>query len=278
MQSAVTRHDLAKNGASAADKQTIAVPPALELKGLSAGYGKYRAINDVSVTIAVGQRVALIGPNGAGKSTLFKAIVGLLAPFSGEVIIHGDASHNARQSVAYVPQFEDVDWEFPVSVMDVVVMGLARQIGWLRLPNARHRQIARVALERVGLLEYANRQIGELSGGQKRRVFIARALAQGASILLLDEPFSGVDAVAQQTLFEILDNLRRDGATVVLATHDLNLVSTHFDDLFILNRRNIAYGTPKEVFTPTLMAQAFGSQIAMWDNDGQVIMLTDQHT
>jgi len=278
MQSAVTRHDLAKNGASAADKQTIAVPPALELKGLSAGYGKYRAINDVSVTIAVGQRVALIGPNGAGKSTLFKAIVGLLAPFSGEVIIHGDASHNARQSVAYVPQFEDVDWEFPVSVMDVVVMGLARQIGWLRLPNARHRQIARVALERVGLLEYANRQIGELSGGQKRRVFIARALAQGASILLLDEPFSGVDAVAQQTLFEILDNLRRDGATVVLATHDLNLVSTHFDDLFILNRRNIAYGTPKEVFTPALMAQAFGSQIAMWDNDGQVIMLTDQHT
>ncbi len=251
---------------------------AIRLEHLSAGYGRTLAIRDVSISIEAGHRVALIGPNGAGKSTLFKAIVGLLVPASGQVYIHGKINREARQAAAYVPQFEDVDWEFPVSVMDVVVMGQARQVGWLRLPNAHHRQIALQALERVGLANFANRQIGELSGGQKRRVFIARALAQGASILLLDEPFSGVDAVAQQTLFDILDKLRREGVTVLLATHDLNLVSTHFDALFILNQREIAYGKPEDVFKPSLMAEAFGSQMAVWQSNGQVIMLTDQHT
>jgi ABC-type Mn2+/Zn2+ transport system ATPase subunit len=250
---------------------------AIQLEHLNAGYGRKFALKDVSASIEAGQRVALVGPNGAGKSTLFKAIVGLLTPSGGHIFINGEPAHKSRQSVAYVPQFEDVDWDFPVSVQDVVVMGLARQIGWLRLPNARHREAALNALERVGLLEYANRQIGELSGGQKRRAFIARALAQGASILLLDEPFSGVDAVAQQTLFEILDNLRRDDVTVLLATHDLNLVSTHFDSLFILNQRMIAYGNPDEVFKPSIMAEAFGSQMAIWRNDGEIIMLTDHH-
>jgi ABC-type Mn2+/Zn2+ transport system ATPase subunit len=251
---------------------------AIQLEHLSAGYGRSLALKDVTAQIEAGKRVALVGPNGAGKSTLFKAIVGLLTPSAGQVLINGQPSHEARKAVAYVPQFEDVDWDFPVSVLDVVVMGLARQVGWLRLPNARHHRTALDALERVGLSEYANRQIGELSGGQKRRVFIARALAQGASILLLDEPFSGVDAIAQQTLFEILDNLRREGVTVLLATHDLNLVSTHFDALFVLNKRKIAYGPPDEVFKPEIMAEAFGSQMAIWHNDGQVIMLTDQHT
>ena len=251
---------------------------AIQLEHLGAGYGRKFALKDVSASIEAGQRVALVGPNGAGKSTLFKAIVGLLTPSGGHILINGEPAHKARQAVAYVPQFEDVDWDFPVSVLDVVVMGLARQVGWLRLPNATHRQTALNALERAGLLEYANRQIGELSGGQKRRAFIARALAQGASILLLDEPFSGVDAVAQQTLFEILDKLRRDGVTVLLATHDLNLVSTHFDSLLILNKRVIAYGKPEEVFKPEIMAEAFGSQMAIWHSDGQVIMLTDQHS
>ncbi len=253
-------------------------PEALQFVSLSAGYGKVLAVKDVTASIEVGKRVALVGPNGAGKSTLFKAVVGLLTPSSGQVLINGLPAHQARQAVAYVPQFEAVDWDFPVSVMDVVLMGLARQVGWLRLPNAHHRRAALNALERVSLPEYANQQIGELSGGQKRRVFIARALAQGASILLLDEPFSGVDAVAQQTLFDILDNLRQDAVTVLLATHDLHLVSTHFDALLVLNRRKIAYGRPDEVFTPDIMAEAFGSQMAIWRNDGQIMMLTDQHT
>src|SRR5579859_3330450 len=251
---------------------------AIQLEHLSAGYGGSLAIRDISVAIETGHRVALIGPNGAGKSTLFKAIVGLVVPSNGHVVINGQSGPDARQAVAYVPQFEDVDWDFPVSVLDVVVMGLARQVGWLRQPNARHRQIALGALERVGLAQYARVQIGELSGGQKRRVFVARALAQGANILLLDEPFSGVDALAQQTLFDILDNLRREGATVLLATHDLQLASTHFDALLIVNQRAIAYGKPEETFKPALLAEAFGSQMAMWQTDGKVIMLTDQHT
>jgi manganese/iron transport system ATP-binding protein len=251
---------------------------AIELKNLSAGYGGKPAIQNVTVRIKAGKRIALVGPNGAGKSTLFKAIVGLLHPSSGEVWINHQPAHHARRAVAYVPQFEDVDWDFPVSVMDVVVMGLARQVGWLRLPNRHHYQEAFRALERVGLPEYANRQIGELSGGQKRRVFIARALAQGASILLLDEPFSGVDAVAQQSLFEILDHLREEGVTVVLATHDLNLVATHFDLLLVLNKRLFAYGKPEDVFKPEIMASAFGSQMAVWHSNGGIIALTDQHT
>ena len=252
--------------------------PAIQLEHLSAGYGRIYAVENVTVNIESGKRVALVGPNGAGKSTLFRAIVGLLVPANGQIRINGQPAVQARQAAAYVPQFEDVDWDFPVTVLDVVLMGLARQIGWLRLPNKTHRQAALRALERVGLADYFRRQIGELSGGQKRRVFIARALAQGASILLLDEPFSGVDVIAQQTLFEILDKLRTEGTTVVLATHDLNLVSSHFDELLILNKRMIAYGKPDTVFKPDLMAAAFGSQMAVWHNDGQVIMLTDQHT
>ena len=251
---------------------------AIHLEHLSAGYGRTIALKELTASVEAGQRVALVGPNGAGKSTLFKAIVGLLTPFGGQILINGQAAHEARKAAAYVPQFEDVDWDFPVSVMDVVVMGMARQVGWLRLPNASHRQTAFHALERVGLSEYANRQIGELSGGQKRRAFIARALAQGATILLLDEPFGGVDAIAQHTLFDILDDLRHDHVTVLLATHDLNLISTHFDALFILNKRKIAYGRPEEVFTPPIMAEAFGSQMAVWQTNGQVIMVTDQHS
>jgi ABC-type Mn2+/Zn2+ transport system ATPase subunit len=251
---------------------------ALELRHLSAGYGQRRAIDDVSVAIEAGSRVGLIGPNGAGKSTLFRSIVGLLTPMSGQVLINGRADHQSRQQAAYVPQFEDVDWNFPVAVIDVVVMGLARKVGWLRLPTRHHRALALDALKRVGLAEYAKRQIGELSGGQKRRVFIARALAQGANILLLDEPFSGVDAMEQETLFEILDELRKDGVTVLLATHDLTLAGTQFDNLLILNRRVIAYGTPADVFKPDVLAEAFGGQLAIWQDGQRLIMLTDHHS
>ncbi len=255
----------------------LAIQPALELRNLSAGYGQKRAIDSLNVQIMPGKRVALVGPNGAGKSTLFRAIVGLLKPMSGQVFVNGRADAEARQQAAYVPQFEDVDWDFPVSVLDVTLMGLSRQVGWLRLPDSSHRRIALNALERVGMADYAKRQIGQLSGGQKRRVFIARALAQGAHILLLDEPFSGVDQVAQQTLFAILDDLRAEGVTVLLATHDLNLVSTHFDELFVLNQQLIGYGTPAEVFKPAVLAKAFGGQIVVWQGDQPLVMLTDQH-
>jgi ABC-type Mn2+/Zn2+ transport system ATPase subunit len=255
-----------------------AAQPALELRDLSAGYGQQPAIEGITVQIMAGKRIALVGPNGAGKSTLFRTIVGLLKPMSGQVLVNGRYDVEARQQAAYVPQFEDVDWDFPVSVLDVTLMGLARQIGWLRLPGNVHYRMAREALERVDMASYANRQIGQLSGGQKRRVFIARALAQGADILLLDEPFSGVDHVAQQTLFTVLDDLRTEGVTVLLATHDLNLVHTHFDELLVLNRTLIAYGTPADIFKPAIFAKAFGGQIAVWQGDEAIVMLTDQHT
>jgi ABC-type Mn2+/Zn2+ transport system ATPase subunit len=202
----------------------------------------------------------------------------LLPPLSGQVLINGQSDSQARRQAAYVPQFEDVDWNFPLAVIDVVVMGLARQIGWLRQPGRRHFDRARAALEQVGMAAYARQPIGELSGGQKRRVFIARALAQGARILLLDEPFSGVDAAAQQTLFDILNTLNKDGVTLLLATHDLNLAATRFDALFILNHRLIAYGAPAEVFKPQILAEAFSGQLAVWQQDQYVVVLTDQHT
>lgn len=258
-------------------KQHAVQRTALEVQQLSAGYGQRRAIDNITVRIAAGKRVGLIGPNGAGKSTLFKAVVGLLPSMSGRIYINGESDQQARQEAAYVPQFEDVDWEFPVTVLDVVLMGLARKVGWLRLPNRQHRALALQALERVGLAEYSRRQIGELSGGQKRRVFIARALVQGANILLLDEPFSGVDVVAQEYLFQVLDRLHDDGVTIVLATHDLSLATTHFDELLILNRRLIAYGEPADVFRPDILTQAFSGQLAVWRDDHQIIMLTDQH-
>ncbi len=248
------------------------------MQGLSAGYAHNRAIEDVSFRVASGCRVGLIGPNGAGKSTLFRSIVGLLTPFEGQVRINGKTDRQSRREAAYVPQFEDVDWDFPVAVVDVVVMGLSRQIGWLRLPGKQHTKLALEALSRVGLADYARRQIGELSGGQKRRVFIARALAQGANILLLDEPFSGVDTVAQGAIFDILDDLKREGVTVLLATHDLSLAATHFDELLILNQKVIAYGKPAEVFKPEILVKAFGGQLAVWQGDEPIVILTDQHS
>ena len=261
-----------------ADPVASEIAAAIQVEHVTAGYGRSYAVQDVSFSIAGGSRVALIGPNGAGKSTLFRAIVGLITPSHGRVLINGRADRQSRRAAAYVPQFEDVDWDFPVSVIDVVLMGLAREIGWLRLADSHHRRTALTALDRVGLRGLAKRQIGELSGGQKRRVFIARALAQGAGILLLDEPFSGVDAIAQHTLFEILDTLRGEGVTVLLATHDLSLINTHFDALLVLNKTKIAYGSPETVFKPDIMARAFGGQMAIWRNDGEVVMLTDQHS
>jgi ABC-type Mn2+/Zn2+ transport system ATPase subunit len=265
--------------AQSTDGQSASRPVVLDVKYLSAGYSADLAIEDISFAVRQGERIALVGPNGAGKSTLLKAVVGLLRTTGGLVSIHGDASPQATRHVAYVPQFEEVDWSFPVSVWDVVMMGRARHIGWFRLPlaNAVHATVVRQALSRVGLLDYANRPIGELSGGQKRRVFIARALAQGANILLLDEPFAGVDARAQEALMEVLDGLEPDGVTVLLATHDLTLASSRFNRILLLHKNLVAFGTAADVFKPDLLAQAYGGQIAICQSGGQVLVVADQH-
>jgi ABC-type Mn2+/Zn2+ transport system ATPase subunit len=254
----------------------------LQAENISAGYDDDLAVERLSFTIRRGERVALVGPNGAGKSTLLKSMMGLVRPRTGHFLIHGDPSPDAVRRIGYVPQFGDVDWNFPVTVWDVVMMGRARHIGWLRFPvrGDRHHKAVNNALERVNMAEYSRRQIGELSGGEKRRVFVARALAQEADILLLDEPFAGVDARAQDIIFNVLDGLRTEGITVLLATHDLLSASTQFDRVMLMHREVVAFGPPAEVFQSDLLAQAYGGQLAVLpqpDREGRTVVVTDQH-
>ena len=231
---------------------------ALEVRGLTAGYaGMPLAIEDVSLRVPAGEIVGLIGPNGAGKSTLFKSILGLMAPIAGEVLAFGRPVRDARADIAYMPQVEEVDWEFPVSVLDVVLMGRYHGprpfLGWSRAD----RDASMSALERVRLAPFASRQVGQLSGGQRRRVLIARAIARGARLLLLDEPFAGLDAAVQHDLLRILDDLAAEGRSIFLATHDLSCVANSCDEVVCLNRRVIAAGLPAEVLTESVLTATF---------------------
>ncbi len=248
-------------------------PLALSIHDLTVIYNDLPALEGASLEIHQGERVAIIGPNGAGKSTLIKAMMGLLQPRTGSVRVHSSNLH----CLGYVPQYEAVNWDFPVTVRDVVMMGQLRRIGWLRWPGREHQHTTEEALARVGLTEFAGRQVGQLSGGQRRRVFIARALAQQAEILILDEPFSGVDASAQESMMDVLDMLHRDGLTIVLSTHDLNLAFQRFDKVLALKRHMIAYGTPTEIYTPDVLTQLYGGRLATWDNGRQVTVIVDDH-
>jgi manganese/iron transport system ATP-binding protein len=239
----------------------------LRIKNLTVSYSGKRALEEVSFSVDAGERLAIVGPNGAGKSTLFKVLVGLIQPSSGAVERNG-------AEFGYVTQRSAVDWGFPVTVYDVVLMGRIGKMGWLRWQRPIDRDIARRCLVQVGMLDYANRQIGELSGGQQQRVFIGRALAQEATILLMDEPFSGVDAPSQEAILEIVDRLREQGVTVLVSTHDLNLAVERFDRLALLNRRLIAYGAPRQAITPQTLATAYGGQ-ALWRGDDYALVLGD---
>ena len=266
---------------------TLAIPPsagsapsapalaALELTGVSAGYNRGPAIlEDIHLTIRPGERVAIVGPNGAGKSTLFKVIVGLMPHRTGDVLVHGHSHHAGDcPSIGYVPQREAVDWRFPLTVLDIVVMGTIRDVGWLRWPGRAQRAAAHAALEQVGLAPLAGRPIADLSGGQQQRVFIARALAQRADVLLLDEPFSGIDAEAFEAIFDILDDLRQRGVTVLLSTHDLEMASTRFDRLVLLRQRVLANGPATSVLTAELLAAAYGGRLIVW-KDGRPMSVT----
>jgi ABC-type Mn2+/Zn2+ transport system ATPase subunit len=245
----------------------------LDTQSLTVIYNNEPAIQGITFSVKAGERVAIIGPNGAGKSTLIKTIMGLLQPQSGSVHLHVDK----RYCLGYVPQHEGVDWSFPLTVRDVVMMGRVRHTGWLRWPGQAQQTAVDAALDRVGMRELAGQPIGELSGGQRRRVFIARALAQEASILLLDEPFSSVDASAQASLMDTLDSLNRDGLTIILCTHDLGLAFTRFDRVLALRRSLIAYGKPDEVYQPDILAQLYGSQITAWQDGKPLVMFVDDH-
>ncbi len=245
------------------------------VRDLAAGYNGHRGLQAISFEVQAGERVGVVGPNGAGKSTLFKALVGLL-PHQGEISIQGAPCYQSHTMLGYVPQHEAIDWQFPATVWDVVMMGRARQIGYVMLPRKRDRDAVRDALERVGMYDLRKRQIGQLSGGQRRRVFVARALAQQASVLLLDEPFSGIDATAESDLFRVLDVLRAEGIAVLLATHNLAQAATEYDKLMLLHAgQMIAYGSPAEVYTPENLAATFGGRIRLWQEDDRYVLVAD---
>ena len=242
-------------GMSAAEATRAA--PAVEVRNLSAGYDGHTALDDVTFTVEQGCLAGLVGPNGSGKSTLLRVILGLHKPWRGEVRIVGREGSGARGRIGYMPQSELVDWSFPVTALDVVLMGRYGRLGLVRRPGARDRQEAMAALERVRLADLSQRLIGELSGGEQRRMLIARALAQDADLILLDEPLAGLDATAQHDLLALLDDLRREDKTLFVATHDLSCVAANFDHTVLLNRRVVAFGRPAEVFTEELLSAAF---------------------
>ncbi len=218
------------------------------------------ALYNASCDIKPGQITGLVGPNGGGKSTLFKSIMGFIQPNQGRVHINGLGIKTAQkqQFIAYVPQSDEVDWNFPINVSDLVMMGRYGYMNFLRIPQAKDRQIVMDSLAKVGMEEFRSRQIGELSGGQKKRAFLARALAQAGKIILLDEPFTGVDVKTEKSIIDLLLQLRNTGHTILVSTHDLTSISTFCDRVILLNRTILASGTTKDVFTEENLAMTFG--------------------
>ncbi len=246
----------------------------LEVKDVSVRYNGTVALEGVSFRLSVAERVAVVGPNGAGKSTLFKVIAGVLPPTTGEVKIAG-CTPETHICIAYIPQRSEVDWSFPVTVEDVVMMGRYGKLGVLRRPGRRDREIVRTCLETVGLAELAKRQIGELSGGQQQRMFIARALAQEARLMLMDEPLSGLDVTSQERILALLDELRAQGVTILMAIHDLSQASAYFDRVMLLNRRLLGFGRPEEVFTPENLERAYGGSLRLVETPEGLMVLND---
>ncbi len=235
---------------------------AIEVTDLTVAYNENPVLWDVDVSVPPGVLMAIVGPNGAGKTTLIKAILGLLKPVAGQVSIFGKPYVGQRRSVGYVPQRGSVDWDFPTSVLDVVTMGRYGALGWVRRPGKDDRLRALDALSKVGMEQFANRQISQLSGGQQQRVFLARALVQDSLIYLMDEPFQGVDATTERAIIALLRDLRASGRTVVAVHHDLQTVPEYFDWVTLMNVRRIASGPVDEVFTERNLRLAYGGRVA----------------
>ena len=231
--------------------------PILDVQHLSVNYDGRVALEDITFHLHTGERVAVVGPNGAGKSTLFKVVSGVLPPTSGEVKISGNGPRG-HICIAYVPQRSQVDWRFPASVADVVMMGRIGQVGFFRWPRRSDWDTVHAALEAVGMDPMENRQIGELSGGQQQRTFLARALAQEAELVLMDEPLNGLDTPSQEAILALLDKLREQKITVMVATHDLGQAASHFDRVMLLNHRLVRFGVPQDVLTSENLLRAYG--------------------
>lgn len=238
-------------------------PVPLEIHDLTVAYHKRPVLWGVDVEVPAGQLVGVIGPNGAGKSTLIKAAMGLLPVSSGWVKVFGRPVKDNLRRVGYVPQRESVDWDFPVSVMDVVLMGRYGHLGLFKRPRKEDREVARECLEKVKMLPYADRQISNLSGGQQQRVFLARALAQESDLYFMDEPFAGVDAATEAAIVTILQELKDQGKTLLVVHHDLPTAKTYFDSLLLLNMRVVAFGPTEEVFNYDLLQSTYGGRLTI---------------
>jgi ABC-type Mn2+/Zn2+ transport system ATPase subunit len=235
---------------------------ALWVEGVCAGYFGRDVLDEVTFSVECGELIGVIGPNGSGKSTLLKVIAGLLPIQCGSVLVFGEhPSAEVRHLIGYVPQSESINWSFPVTVTDVVLMGTYSRIGLFRRPGAAERAAAAEAITHVGMQDYANTQIGQLSGGQQQRVFVARALVAKPKLMLLDEPISGVDATTQHAIFTLLEGLKHKGTTIIVTTHDLSCVAEWFDRVLALNHKVIAYGPPRVVLTHKTLSATFGSHV-----------------
>jgi manganese/zinc/iron transport system ATP- binding protein len=252
--------------------------PAVRVTDLTVAYADRPVLWDVDLDVPAGRLMAVMGPNGAGKTTLIKAILGLIEPAAGRVEIHGGLYRDQRRLVGYVPQRGSVDWDFPTTVLDVVMMGRYGELGWFRRPGRTERAAALAALEQVGMADFAGRQISQLSGGQQQRVFLARALVQDARVYFMDEPFQGVDARTEHAIVELLKALRSQGRTVVVVHHDLETVREYFDMILLLNVRRIACGPVAEVFTRENLRLAYGGRVEFLQEDATVSPVHDHST
>jgi manganese/zinc/iron transport system ATP- binding protein len=234
----------------------------LDVEDLTVAYHEKPVLWDVDCKIAEGTLLAIVGPNGAGKSTFIKACLGLVPTAAGKVNIFGKPYSTNRRKVGYVPQRESVDWDFPTSALDVVMMGRYGHLGWFKRPGRKERDTAMDALEKTGMAEFANRQISQLSGGQQQRVFLARALVQDSSLYFMDEPFAGVDAATERAIIQLLQELRSQGKTVIVVHHDLQTLKEYFDWCMLLNVRRVAIGPVEEVMTKENLHRAYGGRAA----------------
>lgn len=244
---------------------------ALEVHDLTVSYDRTPVLWDIDLNLPKGKLVGIVGPNGAGKSTLIKSIMGLIPNSSGYVKIFDDELDNVRQRISYVPQRESVDWDFPASVLDIVLMGRYGKLGLFKRPRKADKEVAMDSLRKVGMEAYVNRQISQLSGGQQQRVFLARALAQQADLYFMDEPFAGVDAATETAIISLLREMAQRGNTVVVVHHDLQSVTQYFDWVILLNMRLVAYGPTEETFTTELIKETYGGKLTLLSDVGDLM-------
>lgn len=248
---------------------------ALETHNLTVSYNRRPVLWNVDFELPAGQIIGIIGPNGSGKTTLLKAIMGLVKTSSGYVKIFDKDLDEVRERISYVPQRESVDWDFPASVMDVVLMGRYRPTNLFKRIKQKDKDIAAEALEKVNMLEYSNRQINQLSGGQQQRVFIARSLAQGADLYIMDEPFVGVDAATEEAILKLFSEMKKEGKTVIVVHHDLQTAKAYFDWIVLLNTRMVAAGPKAEIFNEELLQEAYGGKLNVLSKVGELVREKD---